>query len=54
MYLGCVLSPYFIILVNETDQPTQYLYDPYSVNDDALSFTQEPKESLIFSDAYWA
>lgn len=45
----CVLATYFTILVNETGYPAQYLYDPNSVNDEALSFTLDFSESAIFS-----
>lgn len=45
----CALPPYFTILVNETGAAPQYLYDPNSINDEALSFTDDPTQSLIFS-----
>jgi len=45
----CALPPYFTILVNETGAAPQYLYDPNSINDEALSFTNDPTQSLIFS-----
>ena len=46
---SCILAPYFTILVNETGTQAQYLYDPNSVDDEALSFTNDPSQSLIFS-----
>jgi len=46
---SCEIPPYFIILVNETGFETQYLYDPFSTDDEALSFTPNPDLSLIFS-----
>lgn len=45
----CVMPPYFTILVNETGHAPQYLYDPDSVNDDALSFTYDLDQSAVFS-----
>jgi hypothetical protein len=46
---SCVLPPYFTITVNETGMAPQYLYDPFSVDDEALSFTTDPSQGLIFS-----
>jgi hypothetical protein len=43
------VAPYFTIFVNETGYPAQYLYDPNSVDDDALSFTFEFSQSSVFS-----
>jgi hypothetical protein len=46
---SCSLPPYFTITVNETGMPPQYLYDPFSVDDEALSFTTDFSQGLIFS-----
>lgn len=46
---GCPVAPYFRILVNETGMPPQYLWDPVSFGDDALSFTNDASKSLTFS-----
>lgn len=43
------MSPYFTILVNQTGEPTRYLYDPHSIGSEALSFTDDPAQSLVFS-----
>ncbi|TAQ89368.1 hypothetical protein B7494_g2321 [Chlorociboria aeruginascens] len=45
----CALPPYFKITVNATGMPPQYLYDPNSIDDDALSFTTNRSNSLVFS-----
>jgi hypothetical protein len=45
----CVLPSYFTILVNETGAVPQYLWDPNSDDDEALSFTTDPAQSLIFT-----
>jgi hypothetical protein len=42
------VAPYFKILVNETGRAAQYLYDPEALGDDALSFTSDPDQSLVF------
>ena len=45
----CVLPSYFTILVNMTGAVPQYLWDPNSDDDEALSFTTDPAQSLIFT-----
>ncbi|KAF7950332.1 hypothetical protein EAE96_007619 [Botrytis aclada] len=46
---GCPVAPSFRILVNQTGMPAQYLWDPVSFGDDALSFTTDAEQSLTFS-----
>ncbi|ATZ56524.1 hypothetical protein BCIN_13g03620 [Botrytis cinerea B05.10] len=46
---GCPVAPSFRILVNQKGMPAQYLWDPVSFGDDALSFTTDPEQSLTFS-----
>ncbi|KAF7923311.1 hypothetical protein EAE99_007008 [Botrytis elliptica] len=46
---GCPVAPFFRILVNQTGMPAQYLWDPVSFGDDALSFTTDAAQSLTFS-----
>ncbi|KAF7890825.1 uncharacterized protein EAF01_010634 [Botrytis porri] len=46
---GCPVAPFFRILVDQTGMPAQYLWDPVSFGDDALSFTTDAAQSLTFS-----